>query len=146
MKMQLKNVSLVAAALLVASCASTVSVLAEDAVKAEEKFEQSQEKAPNNTSKNTRDEKLGKVTPENQSAQKKDVEITRDLRKAIMDTNGMSVDGQNVKIITRKGVVTLRGPVSSENEKNLIGDLVKNCPSVASFTNQLEVKGQNSSN
>ncbi|CAN5562874.1 hypothetical protein BH11CYA1_BH11CYA1_49210 [soil metagenome] len=143
--MQLKNVSLATVALLAAVCMNAVAVHAEDAAKSERKFEESQEKAPNNTSKNTRDQKLGKVTPQDQSAQKKDVDITRDLRKAIMDTKGMSVDGQNVKIITRKGVVTLRGPVSSESEKNLIGDLVKNCPSVASFTNQLEVKGQNSS-
>jgi osmotically-inducible protein OsmY len=144
--MQFRNAGLVAIAVLASSFASSSAVFAEDAAKEQQKFEQSQEKAPNNTSKNARDEKLGKVTAENQSNKKKDVDITRELRKAIMDTKGMSVDGQNVKIITRKGVVTLRGPVSSETEKNLIGDLVKNCPSVASYTNQLEIKGQNSSN
>lgn len=144
--MQFRNAGLVAIAVLASSFASSSAVFAEDAAKEQQKFEQSQEKAPNNTSKNTRDDKLGKVTAENQSNKKKDVDITRELRKAIMDTKGMSVDGQNVKIITRKGVVTLRGPVSSETEKNLIGDLVKNCPSVASYTNQLEIKGQNSSN
>lgn len=144
--MQFRNAGLVAIAVLASSFASFNAVFAEDAAKDQQKFEGSQEKAPNNTSKNTRDDKLGKVTAQNQSAKKKDLDITRELRKAIMDTKGMSIDGQNVKIITRKGVVTLRGPVSNETEKNLIGDLVKNCPSVASFTNQLEIKGQNSSN
>ncbi|MFA7336917.1 MAG: BON domain-containing protein [Candidatus Obscuribacterales bacterium] len=144
--MQLRKVGLLAIAALTVNVSAVAVVFAEDAAKAEQKFEESQEKAPNNSSKNARDEKLGKATAQNQSGQKKDVDITRELRKAIMATKGMSIDGQNVKIVTRKGVVTLRGPVSSESEKNLIGDLAKNCPSVVSFTNQLEIKGQNSSN
>ncbi len=147
--MQVKKIGLVAIAALAATVTGftgVAAVFAEDAAKAEQKFAASQEKAPNNSSKNTRDKELGKVTAQGQSAQKRDVDITRELRKAIMATKGMSLDGQNVKIITRKGVVTLRGPVSSETEKNLIGDLAKSCPSVSSFTNQLEVKGQNSSN
>ncbi|MDP3510344.1 MAG: BON domain-containing protein [Candidatus Melainabacteria bacterium] len=144
--MQMRKIGFFALVALTVNCTAVTAALAEDAVKAEQKFEESQEKAPNNSSKNARDEKLGKATAQNQSPQKKDVEITRELRKAIMATNGMSVDGQNVKIITRKGIVTLRGPVSSESEKNVIGDLVKNCSSVVSFTNQLEIKGRNSSN
>lgn len=144
--MQMRKIGFFALVALTVNYTAVAAALAEDAVKAEQKFEVSQEKAPNNSSKNARDEKLGKATAQNQSPQKKDVEITRELRKAIMATSGMSVDGQNVKIITRKGIVTLRGPVSSESEKNVIGDLVKNCSSVVSFTNQLEIKGRNSSN
>ena len=144
--MQIRRVGLWVVAALAVNAAAVAVAGAEDAVKSEQKFEESQERAPNNSSKNVRDEKLGKATAQNQSLQKKDVEITRELRKAIMATKGMSIDGQNVKIITRKGVVVLRGPVASESEKNVIGDLAKNCSSVVSFTNQLEIKGRNSSN
>jgi hyperosmotically inducible protein len=61
-----------------------------------------------------------------------------------MATKGLSVDAQNVKIITKNGVVTLRGPVNDDSEKSLIDGLVKNCGAVQSYTDQLEVKGHNS--
>ncbi len=139
----MEKISLLALAVLAGSFATGSAALAEETVKSEQKFEESQQKAPDNTSKNTRDKKLGKPTAQNQSNQKKDVEITRELRRSIMEAKGLSVDAQNVKIITQKGKVTLRGPVESESEKKLIEDLVKSCGSVASYTNQLEVKKNN---
>jgi hyperosmotically inducible protein len=142
----MKKITLMAIAAIAAGTFAGQAVFAEDAVKEQSSFEKSQEKAPDNTSKNKRDDKSGKPTAQNQSNRKKDVEITTELRKSIMETKGLSVNAQNVKIITRKGVVTLRGPVDSESEKNTIDDIVKNCGSVASFTNQLEVKGKNSNN
>lgn len=142
----MNKLNLVALAVVACSTGMALQANAEDAVKEQQKFEQSQEKAPDNTSKNKRDDKTGKPTAQNQSNRKKDVEITTELRKSIMETKGLSVNAQNVKIITRKGVVTLRGPVDNESEKNTIDDIVKNCGSVASFTNQLEVKGKNSNN
>jgi len=141
----MKRISVLTLALLVTALGTFVTVEAGE-VKTEQKlenFQLSQKSAPDNTGKNQRDSKLGRPTSQNQSNQKKDVDITRELRRAIMETKGLSIDAQNVKIITQKGKVTLRGPVESENEKNLIDDLVKNCGSVASYVNQLEVKKNN---
>ncbi len=139
----MKKISLLALAVLASGCTGLTAAMAEDAAKSEQKFEESQQKGPDNTGKNTRDQKLGKPTAQNQSNQKKDVDITRELRKSIMEAKGLSVDAQNIKIITQKGKVTLRGPVESESEKKMIDDLVKNCGNVASYTNQLEVKKNN---
>ncbi len=139
----MKKISLLTLAVLASASTALTPAMAEDSAKSEQKFEESQQKAPDNTGKNTRDKKLGKPTAQNQSNQKKDVEITRELRRSIMEAKGLSVDAQNVKIITQKGKVTLRGPVESESEKMMIDDLVKNCGSVASYTNQLEVKKNN---
>jgi len=106
-------------------------------------FQKSQQKAPNNSSKNQRDEKLAKVTAEDQSNTKSDLEITSYLRKQIMAKKGLSVDAQNVKIITENGALMLRGPVASQQEKDCIGDMAKECCGARSYTNQLEVKSQN---
>jgi hyperosmotically inducible protein len=103
------------------------------------KFEKSQEQAPDNTSKNKRDKRLGKKTAQNQSNTKSDVALTASVRKSIMAEKGMSVDGQNVKIITQHGSITLRGPVETEAEKELIGKLAKDSGASA-VTNQLEPK------
>jgi len=107
-----------------------------------EKFEKSQAKAPNNTSKNKRDKTLGKPTAQDQSNTKSDTNITIALRKAILAQKGMSVDAQNVKIITENGILYLRGPVANANEKDLIGNLAKTSCGARAITNQLEVKGQ----
>jgi osmotically-inducible protein OsmY len=112
--------------------------------KDEAKFEKSQQNAPDNSSKNQRDNKLGKATAEDQSNTKSDREIARHLRKEIMAKKGLSTNAQNVKLITENGVLMLRGPVDSQQEKDLIGDMAKQCCGARSYTNQLEVKGKNS--
>lgn len=43
--------------------------------------------------------------------------ITQKIRKAIHEDNSLSTYAHNIKIITRDGKVTLRGPVRSEEEK-----------------------------
>ncbi len=109
-----------------------------------EKFGQSQAKAPNNTAKNKRDKALSKPTAQDQSNTKSDTNITIALRKAILSQKGMSIDAQNVKIITENGILYLRGPVATANEKDLIGNLAKTSCGARAITNQLEVKGQTS--
>ncbi|MBS1989726.1 MAG: BON domain-containing protein [Cyanobacteria bacterium SZAS LIN-3] len=110
----------------------------------QEKLDKSQMTAPDNTSKNRRDKDLDTLTADKASNKTSDVEITRTLRKAIMDTKGLSMNAQNVKIITKNGAVTLRGPVENDSEKATIDSLVKGCNGVSNYTNQLEVKGHNS--
>lgn len=44
--------------------------------------------------------------------------ITQKIRKAIHEDSSLSTYAHNIKIITRDGKVTLRGPVRSEAEKN----------------------------
>jgi hyperosmotically inducible protein len=110
----------------------------------QDKMDNSQHKAPDNTSKNMRDKNGTTMTADKAGNSKGDVDITREIRKSIMATKGLSVNAQNVKIITKKGVVTLRGPVNNDNEKSIIDGLVKNCAAVSSYTDKLEVKGHNS--
>src|SRR4051794_11794564 len=69
-----------------------------------------------NTGVNARDRSEATKTPINQNENQKDIDITANIRKRVVDTK-MSVNAQNVKIITQDGKVTLRGPVKSEEEK-----------------------------
>lgn len=99
--------------------------------------------APDNTGRNERDRDGGTVTPPNQSESAADVKITADVRSAITSDSAMSVNARNVKIITQNGVVTLRGPVETQAEKDAIDAKAKAVAGVSRVDNQLEVKPGN---
>jgi hypothetical protein len=69
-----------------------------------------------------------------------DIKITAAIRQAVVKNESLSVNAQNIKIITRDGVVTLRGPVESEAENMKLQDIAKQTPGVMYVNNQLEIK------
>jgi hyperosmotically inducible protein len=94
---------------------------------------------PDNTAKNIRDRDTNPVTPLDQGNNQADINITAQIRKEIIATQGMSMNAKNVKIITMNGHVTLRGPVNSEDEKGQIGDIANRIARVGNVDNQIEV-------
>ncbi|MBL8886282.1 MAG: BON domain-containing protein [Phycisphaerales bacterium] len=96
--------------------------------------------APDNTAVNKVDRNSGTKTPMDQSNSKSDIDITASIRRAIMEDKEMSTNAQNCKIITEGGVVTLRGPVNSQAEKDAIEAKAKAASGVTRVDNQLEVK------
>jgi osmotically-inducible protein OsmY len=92
-----------------------------------------------NTGVNVRDRSDAVKTPIDQNENRQDIDITANIRKRIVDTK-MSVNAQNVKIITRDGKVTLRGPVKSAEEKAQIEKLSHEVAGAANVDNQLEVQ------
>ena len=97
-------------------------------------------KQADNTVRNVRDRNNNSLTPLNQGNSKADVATTAQIRKEIIATKDMSVNGKNVKVITIDGRVTLRGPVGTSEEKRLIGEIAGNLVQIANVDNQLEVK------
>lgn len=95
--------------------------------------------APDNTGKNERDSSGETVTPIDQSNAPEDLKITQDIRKAVVAESSLSMAAKNVKIITAGGVVTLRGPVDTAEEKAKIDALAKANAGGAKVDNQLEV-------
>ncbi|WP_046350797.1 BON domain-containing protein [Janthinobacterium sp. B9-8] len=93
-----------------------------------------------NTEMNVRDKSGATLTPQMQSNRKEDRKLLAAVRRTVVDDNTLSTSGQNVKILARDGVVTLRGPVDNESEKNKLGDLAKQVAGVTSVLNQLDVK------
>lgn len=99
----------------------------------------SQSKDADNTGVNKRDRDDKTLTPMDQKNNQSDLNITQDIRQALMKDE-FSTDAKNIKVITRDGKVTLRGPVSSAAEREKINTLVKAMPGIKSFDNQLQVK------
>jgi sporulation protein YlmC with PRC-barrel domain len=99
-----------------------------------------------NTQRNVRDRDSRTLTPLDQGNSQTDVNITAQIRKEIIADKEMSLNAQNVKVITKNGQVTLRGPVNSAEEKRLIGEIANRIASAANVDNQLEVKLVTSSN
>ncbi len=98
--------------------------------------------ATDNTGLNVRDQGGATLTPFDQSERAQDVTITQQIRHSITGDKTMSLDAHNVKIITIEGVVTLRGPVKSVEEKLSIASIAETTPGVLKVDNQLEVKRQ----
>ena len=92
-----------------------------------------------NTEVNVRDRTDAVKTPIDQNENRKDIDITANIRKRVVDTK-MSVNAQNVKIITQDGKVTLGGPVKSEEEKAQIEKMAHEVAGPANVDNQLEVQ------
>lgn len=93
-----------------------------------------------NTGKNERDRSSETLTPINQSNDPTDIKITAETRKMVVGDKSLSMDAKNCKIITTAGgAVTLRGPVKSAREKNVIANYAKTA-GATSISNQLEVK------
>ena len=93
-----------------------------------------------NTEVNVRDKDNTTLTPEDQKETKKDIRITAHIRKAVVRDKSLSIDAQNAKIITRSGVVTLRGPVANEAESKTLEKIAKKTRGVVKVDNQLEIK------
>ncbi len=97
--------------------------------------------AVDNTARNRGDTTAGAKTPMDQSESATAIKTTADIRRAIMNDSAMSTNAQNCKIITDKnGLVTLRGPVSSQAEKDSIEAKAKAIAGDTRVDNQLEVK------
>jgi osmotically-inducible protein OsmY len=92
-----------------------------------------------NTKKNARDRNDENLTPFDQGTSEIDIALTKNIRQAIVEDDDLSLTAKNIKVITRDGVVTLRGPVKSDAEKNTIGALAARMEHVKRVDNQLEV-------
>ncbi len=73
--------------------------------------------APDNTKVNQRDAKASEPTADQQHNDKKDLDITQQIRKSITSDKSLSTYAHNVKVISQDGKVTLKGPVRSSAEK-----------------------------
>lgn len=93
-----------------------------------------------NTGRNVRDRNDKTVTPQKQKSNRSDTKITAAIRKGIVNNKTLSTDAHNVKIITRKGAVTLRGPVENVAEKNEVQSIAEKTKGVTRVDNQLEPK------
>lgn len=98
----------------------------------------SAQQAPDNTGNNKQQD----VTADHQSNTTADRAITQQIRKALMADKSLSSYAHNVKIVTRDGMVTLKGPVQSEDEKQKVVSTAAQVVDAGKIDNQLTVKGE----
>jgi osmotically-inducible protein OsmY len=94
-----------------------------------------------NSKRNAVDRNEATVTPGDQGESKADIEITQHIRKAVVAHDGFSLDAKNVKIVTRDGIVTLRGPVKTASEKEMVASLAAQTDGVKRVDDQMEIAG-----
>ena len=92
-----------------------------------------------NTRVNERDRAAGALTPLDQSESTADRELVQRIRKAVVADDSLSFTAKNVKIITRDGRVTLRGPVNNAHEKAAIEQTARDAAGPKSVTSELEI-------
>jgi osmotically-inducible protein OsmY len=98
---------------------------------------------PENTGVNKRDaptdsRTAANPTPMDQSNKQPDLRTEAEVRKAIVGDKSLSLLAHNVKIMTADGVVTLRGPVKSAEEKRRVEELARRVQGVSSVKNELD--------
>lgn len=96
--------------------------------------------AADNTRINARDRSADTVKPTDQSNAKADIELAAAVRRAIENDKALSTSAHNVKLVANGGVVTLRGPVASENEKQKVAQIAGSVDGVKRVANNLDVE------
>ena len=94
-----------------------------------------------NTAMNQRDRSGETTTSGDQSNSPADLKVTQAIRSALMKDSELSMTAKNIKVITANGQVTLRGPVTTAQEKAKIDQLAKSAAGGAHIDDQLDVKG-----
>jgi len=95
--------------------------------------------AADHSAKNARDRSGDTITPIDQSNSKADVDITRTIRKGLVDDSSLGINAQNVKIVTVNGSVTLRGPVASAMEQSKVFAVAEAVVGAGQVQNELEI-------
>src|SRR6185295_14147781 len=98
---------------------------------------------PDNTKVNTRDRSPKAKTADQQSNAKADVDLTQRIRRAIVDDKSLTTYAHNIKVITRNGMVTLKGPVHTVEEKSALEAKATEIAGAGKVTNQISVMTKN---
>jgi hyperosmotically inducible protein len=73
-----------------------------------------------NTKVNQRDRNQTEPTADQQKENSGDRQLAQQIRRALVKDKSLSSSAHNVKVIARSGMVTLKGPVKSEGEKQAV--------------------------
>jgi osmotically-inducible protein OsmY len=93
-------------------------------------------KKPDNTAQNKGDQ----PTAGDQKMNKADQELSAKIRKSVMADKSLSTYAHNVKIISQDGVVTLKGPVRSDDEiKSIVAKATDVAGSPDKVVNQMTI-------
>lgn len=98
----------------------------------------SSDQKADNTGKNERDRGSTKVADQAVDNDA-DLQLTAEIRKAVVAEDSLSMNAKNAKIIVHAGEVTLRGPVASTDERAAIERIAKATAGTRTVVNELEI-------
>jgi hyperosmotically inducible periplasmic protein len=88
---------------------------------------------------NTRTNAKSHPTADQQKDNRSDRELAAKIRKSVVADKALSTYAHNVKIIVQHGVVTLKGPVRSQEESQSIQAKAQQLTDAASVHNEMTV-------
>jgi osmotically-inducible protein OsmY len=92
-----------------------------------------------NTTVNQRDRNTSEPTADRQKDNPTDRQLTQQIRKALVKDKSLSSYAHNVKIIAQNGMVTLKGPVKSEEEKQAVETKAAQIAGPDKVTSQIQI-------
>ncbi len=96
--------------------------------------------SPDNTGINKRDRSSQEQTADQAGENMTDRDVMQKIRKAVIADKSLSSYAHNIKIISKNGQVTLKGPVRSVKEKKIIGAIAVDVVGADNVINHLLVK------
>jgi hyperosmotically inducible periplasmic protein len=79
-----------------------------------------QDQPADNTKVNERDRSKDEPTADQQKENRSDMDVAKQIRRALVNDKSLSTYAHNVKVIVQNGTVTLKGPVRSDEEKRTV--------------------------
>ena len=73
-----------------------------------------------NTKMNQRDRNQNEPTADQQKENSSDRVLAQQVRRALVKDKSLSTYAHNIKVVAQNGIVTLKGPVHSDQEKQAI--------------------------
>ena len=94
---------------------------------------------PDNTAVNKGDRDPSQPNADRQKQDRKDVDLAKEIRKAIVADKSLSTYAHNVKVIAQDGNVTLRGPVRTQEEKAAVEEKAAQVAGQANVKSEITV-------
>lgn len=79
------------------------------------------------------------LTAQDQGTSDRDIKLTAEIRKAVVGNDDLSTDAHNIKIISRDGQVTLKGPMKSTTEKKRLEQIAVTLAGPGKVLSQIEI-------
>jgi len=98
-----------------------------------------QDQPADNTKVNQRDRNTSEPTADRQKENPTDRQLAQQIRKALMKDKSLSTDVHNVKVIAQNGMVTLKGPVKSDEEKQAVESKAAQIAGSDKVTSEIQV-------
>ena len=96
--------------------------------------------APDNTNVNKQDQNTAAPNADNAKNTKSDTQVMAQIRREVVKDKSLSTYAHNVKIVSRHGKVTLRGPVHTEQEKQTIEQYAKKYAGDDNVSDEITIK------